>query len=97
MRVSRSETVRSQITVPEEFRLSLGERAREREIYEEGRRSRQIQLEREDEELRRQQEEQAEKEYKEARKRTVPKAHEVPEWYKDMPRRKVDSVERIGP
>lgn len=29
--------------------------------------------------------EQEEKEYRDARKRTIPRAHEVPEWYNDAP------------
>ncbi|GJJ13126.1 hypothetical protein Clacol_007376 [Clathrus columnatus] len=34
--------------------------------------------------------EQEEREYKEARKRTIPRAHEVPEWYKDVGHRRKD-------
>lgn len=51
---------------------------------------RERELEREREERRQQREEEEERETKELRRKAIPKAHEVPEWYRDAPRRQKD-------
>jgi hypothetical protein len=59
-------------------------RAKEREKFEAERRERERAIEQQREIRERERAEQEERAYREARKRTVPKAHEVPEWYKDL-------------
>ncbi|KAI0354659.1 hypothetical protein OH77DRAFT_1425745 [Trametes cingulata] len=73
--------------VPMPIELSTEARAREREKFEEARRAREAELERQREERRRQQELEEEREIKELRKRAVPKANEVPEWYAFAPKK----------
>lgn len=73
--------------VPLQIELSTEARAREREQFEEARRAREAELERQREERRRQQEFEEEQEIKELRKRAVPKANEVPEWYALAPKK----------
>ncbi|KAL1951703.1 hypothetical protein VTO73DRAFT_852 [Trametes versicolor] len=73
--------------VPLQIELSTEARAREREQFEEARRAREAELERQREERRRQQELEEEQEIKELRKRAVPKANEVPEWYALAPKK----------
>ena len=62
-------------------------RAKEREKFDEMMRMKEEDMEREKEERRRQREAEEEREIKELRKRAIPKANEVPEWYADMPKR----------
>jgi len=73
--------------VPMEIELSTDIRAREREKFEEARRAREREIEQQMEERRRQRELEEEREIKELRKRAIPKANEVPEWYADAPKR----------
>ena len=68
-------------------------RARERERFEEERRARERAVERLRAERERERATQDEEAYRAARKRTVPRAHEVPGWYKDVPRPKRREVE----
>ncbi|KAH7923783.1 hypothetical protein BV22DRAFT_1130357 [Leucogyrophana mollusca] len=72
--------------------LSTEQRAREREKFDEMMRQKAEEIERVKEERRKQQEAEEEREIKELRKRAIPKAHEVPEWYADVPKRKGGSV-----
>ncbi|OBZ78858.1 hypothetical protein A0H81_01354 [Grifola frondosa] len=65
--------------IPLDIGLQTEVRAHEREKFEEARREREREIERQMEERRRQQELEEEREIKELRKRAVPKAHEVPE------------------
>ncbi|KAI0652563.1 hypothetical protein C8Q79DRAFT_997569 [Trametes meyenii] len=73
------------VPLPVEFQTDA--RAREREKFEEARRAREAELERQREERRRQQELEEEREIKELRRRAVPKANEVPEWYALAPKK----------
>ncbi|KAI0673829.1 hypothetical protein C8Q78DRAFT_1019260 [Trametes maxima] len=73
------------VPLPIEFQTDA--RAREREKFEEARRAREAELERQREERRRQQELEEEREIKELRRRAVPKANEVPEWYALAPKK----------
>ena len=73
--------------VPAEIQLTTDVRAREREKFEEARRARERELELQMEERRRQREIEEEREIREMRRRAVPKANEVPEWYADAPKR----------
>lgn len=85
-------------TIPVDFEFSTNIRAQEREKFEEGRRAREQEVERLAEEQRRLQELEEEKEIKEMRKRAVPKANEIPEWYAHAPKRshKEGKLEKAG-
>ncbi|TFK56824.1 hypothetical protein OE88DRAFT_60105 [Heliocybe sulcata] len=78
--------------VPVPFEFSTTIRAREREKFEEGRRAREQELQRQMEERRRVKEMEEEKEIQELRRRAVPKANPVPDWYADAPKKKGGSV-----
>lgn len=77
-------------TVPIPIVFSTDDRAKERAKFDERVKERDLELERARKELRRQREAQEELEIKELRRKAVPKAHEVPEWYKDAPKRDRD-------
>ncbi|KAG2066664.1 hypothetical protein BDR04DRAFT_1106327 [Suillus decipiens] len=62
-------------------------RAREREKFDEMVRIKEEDIQRAKEERRRQRDAEEEREIKELRKRAIPKANEVPEWYADMPKK----------
>jgi len=74
--------------IPEAFSFSTEARAREREKFDERMRAKQEEKERQLEERRKQRELEEEQEVKELRQRAVPKAHEMPEWYANMPKRR---------
>ncbi|KAL4251297.1 TPX2 family protein [Abortiporus biennis] len=73
--------------VPIGFNFSTDIRAVEREKFELARREREREAERLIEEKKRLQELEDEREIKELRKRAVPKANEIPEWYAFAPKR----------
>ncbi|KAJ3502781.1 hypothetical protein NLJ89_g8732 [Agrocybe chaxingu] len=75
-------------TVPLPMVLETDVRAEERRKFDEKLKEKERELERLEEERRRQRELEEEREVRELRKRAVPKAHEVPEWYNEMPKRK---------
>lgn len=75
-------------TVPLPMRFETDFRVKERQKFDERVREKEREREVEREQRRREREEQEEKEVRELRKRAVPKAHEVPEWYKEAPRRR---------
>ncbi|KAF7981390.1 hypothetical protein HWV62_33883 [Athelia sp. TMB] len=83
-------------TVPHAPALSTTARAKEREAFDAGVRAREAEAERAKEEARRIREEEEEKEMREARRRAVPRAHGVPEWYADAPKRAGREGEREG-
>ncbi|TFY55997.1 hypothetical protein EVJ58_g7897 [Rhodofomes roseus] len=72
---------------PQEIEFSTEARSKGREKFEEARRAREREIELQMEERRRLREIEEEKEIRELRKRAVPKAHEVPDWYADAPKR----------
>nr|VWO96670.1 Cross-pathway control protein A [Ganoderma boninense] len=74
-------------TVPVGFDFATDARAQDRNRFEEGRRVRERELEQQAEERRRQRELEEEAEVRELRRRAVPKANEVPEWYALAPKR----------
>lgn len=80
-------------TVPQPFELSTDGRAREREKFEEQLRQKERESQRVLEEKRREEQEIEERAIKELRKKAVPRAHEVPEWYKDVPKRKIRDLD----
>jgi hypothetical protein len=79
--------------IPLSVEMFTEARAKEREKFDahvkEKEREMQIALE----QRRREKEEEEEREIMELRKKAIPRAHEVPEWYKDMPKRK-DKIEQ---
>lgn len=83
-------------TVPVGFDFATDARVQDRERYEEGRRARERELERQAEERRRQRELEEEAEIKELRRRAVPKANEVPEWYAFAPKRAKSIADDAG-
>lgn len=74
------------------FFFSTEQRAKEREKFDETVRRKQEEMERLKEEQRRREAEEEERVIKELRRRAIPKANEVPEWYADMPKRKGTAV-----
>lgn len=74
--------------VPSAFSFSTELRAQERERFDDQVRTKQQELDRQLEERQKQQDLEEEQEIKEMRKRAVPKANQVPEWYTNMPKRK---------
>jgi hypothetical protein len=77
-------------TVPVPIVFSTDARVKERELFDQKVRERERELEGAREVQRREREEEEVKELKEMRKHAIPKAHEVPEWYKEAPRRNND-------
>ncbi|KAJ7927416.1 hypothetical protein B0H13DRAFT_1971219 [Mycena leptocephala] len=77
-------------TVPVPIVFSTDARVKERELFDQKVRERERELEAAREVQRREREEEEAKEIKEMRKHAIPKAHEVPEWYKEAPRRNND-------
>ena len=74
-------------TVPVEFGLATEARAAERERFEAARRAREAEAEALAAEARRQRELEEEAEVRELRRRAVPRANEVPEWYALAPKK----------
>jgi len=70
------------------FVFSTEQRAKERAKFDAMVRHKEEEMARVREEARRRAEEEEEKEIREIRRRAVPKANEVPEWYAGMPKRK---------
>lgn len=67
--------------------LSTEIRAREREKFDRMVRIKEEDIQRAKEERRRQRDAEEEREIKELRKRAIPKANEIPEWYAEMPKK----------
>ena len=86
----RKENIRPVVPLP--IRWETDYRLTERQKFDERMREKAREQERLMEVRRREQEEQEEREVRELRKKTVPKAHEVPEWYKEAPRKKKDNA-----
>jgi hypothetical protein len=85
---SMSRSKRRPLIVPEEFRFTTEQRAKEREKFDEAVRVKQEGKEKVLEEGRAAKAVEEEREMREMRKRAVPKANTVPEWYATMPKRK---------
>ncbi|TFY76592.1 hypothetical protein EWM64_g7421 [Hericium alpestre] len=77
--------------VPLPIYFSTEARLKEREKFDELRRAKELELERQKEERRLQQELEEQKEVRELRKKAVPKANVVPDWYALAPKRKGES------
>lgn len=80
--------------IPVQVELSTEARVKEREKFEEARRTREREIERQMEERRLRREEEEERELKELRKRAVPRANAVPDWYADAPKKNSKSASR---
>jgi len=79
---------RAPLIIPEAFRFSTEQRAKEREKFDEGVRVKQKEKERQSEEERAAKAVEEEREVKEMRKKAVPKANTIPGWYATVPKRK---------
>jgi hypothetical protein len=73
---------------PMPLHLSTDDRARERQKFDGMIKEKEREVERALEERKRDREAEEEKEVREIRRRAVPKAHEIPEWYTKAPKRK---------
>jgi hypothetical protein len=89
----RKENIRPTIPLP--IRWETDERVKERQKFDEMMKEKEREQERLMEVRRKEQEEQEEREVKELRKKAIPKAHEVPEWYKEAPKRKDKTTSSI--
>jgi len=85
---SMGRSKRAPLIIPDGFRFSTEQRAKEREKFDEAVRVKQKERERQSEEERAAKAVEEERGIKEMRKRAVPKANSIPEWYATMPRRK---------
>ncbi|KAM6498900.1 hypothetical protein JOM56_006848 [Amanita muscaria] len=74
--------------IPLSFDLHTDARAKEREKFEAVVKEKEVEMDRQREAKRKEREEQEERELRELRRKAIPKANAVPEWYKDAPRRK---------
>lgn len=74
--------------VPLSFEFHTDARAKERERYDAMVKEKEQEMEQERDAKRKEREEQEQRELKALRRKAVPKANVVPEWYKDAPRRK---------
>lgn len=83
-------------TVPLPIKWETEERLKERHKFDEMVREKEREVARRMEEKRREREEQEERELRELRKKTIPKANEVPEWYKEAPKKKEKAISTIG-
>lgn len=77
-----------QPVVPLPIRWETDQRLKERQKFDERMREKEREQERLMELRRKEREEEEEREVRELRKKAVPKAHEVPEWYKEAPKKK---------
>lgn len=75
-------------TVPKPIEFYTDLRAKKRGAFEEKVKSKESEMEKERRMKRREMEMKEEKERKQARRKLVPKANEVPEWYKDAPKKR---------
>lgn len=83
-------------TVPLPIKWGTEERLKERHKFDEMVREKEREHARLMEERRKEQEEQEERELRELRKKTIPKANEVPEWYKEAPKKKEKTISGLG-
>ena len=82
---ARREQIVPIVPIPIEFHTDL--RAEERQKFETARRAREEEAERQGEEQRRQQALEEEEEIRVLRKRAIPKANPIPDWYAAAPKR----------
>ncbi|KAF8079325.1 hypothetical protein FPV67DRAFT_1663968 [Lyophyllum atratum] len=82
--------------IPLPLELNTDWRARERGKFDEHVREKEREMEEATEQRRREREENEEREIRELRKKAIPRAHDVPEWYRDAPRRKQREVDSNG-
>ncbi|KAI6156341.1 hypothetical protein EDD17DRAFT_1626659 [Pisolithus thermaeus] len=85
--VATATTQMALTTIPRPFAFTTALRATERAKFDALMRQKQEEMARVREEARKRAEEEMARVVREMRRRAVPKAHEVPEWYKEMPRK----------
>lgn len=91
-----SRRVRVEPVVPRPMEFYSDLRAQERRRFEDRIREKERDAQLAQELKRKEREAQEAKEIMELRKKSVPKAHEVPDWYKDVPQRKGAQCQAIG-
>ena len=84
-RALRKENIKPVVPLP--IRWETERRVKERQKFDERMRDKEREEERVEEMRRKEREEREEREVRELRKKAVPKAHEVPEWYKEAPKK----------
>ena len=82
--------------IPLSFEMHTDARAKERERFEAVVKEKEKEMEEQREAKRREKEEQDERELRELRRKAIPKANAVPEWYRDAPRRKRGTEQAQG-
>ncbi|KAF8902191.1 hypothetical protein CPB84DRAFT_1776097 [Gymnopilus junonius] len=92
--VLRKENIRPIVPLP--IKWETEERLRERHKFDDMVREKERENTRLMEEKRKEQAEQEERELRELRKKAIPKANEVPEWYKEAPKKKDKKITGIG-
>ncbi|KAF8167217.1 hypothetical protein B0H34DRAFT_680868 [Crassisporium funariophilum] len=90
----RKENITPVVSLPIRWETDL--RVKERQKFDERMREKEREQERLMEVKRSEREEQEERELRELRKKAIPKAHEVPEWYKEAPKKKDKAMDSIG-
>lgn len=84
----RKENVHPVIAQP--FHWATDERIKQRKEFDDMVKEKEREREQIEEQKRKEREEEKEREIRELRKRLIPKAHVVPDWYKDAPKKKKD-------
>ncbi|KAJ6473754.1 hypothetical protein C8R45DRAFT_835208, partial [Mycena sanguinolenta] len=89
---------RSQLapTIPVPIAFSTDIRAKERALFDEKVREKEMELEAAREVQRREREQEEARELKDSCKRAIPKAHEVSDWYKEAPKRNYGIPRRVA-
>ncbi|KJA28329.1 hypothetical protein HYPSUDRAFT_61960 [Hypholoma sublateritium FD-334 SS-4] len=83
-------------TLPQPIKLETDQRVIERQKFDDMVKEKHREQERRMEEKRKEREEQEERELRELRKKTIPRAHIVPEWYKEAPKKKDKHGDSLG-
>ncbi len=78
--------------IPRPFQWATEQRIQERRKFDETMKEKARERVELEERTQKEREEEEEKEVRELRKRAIPKANPVPEWYKDVPKKKSEGV-----
>ena len=78
--------------IPQPFQWATEQRIQERKKFDEVMKEKVREKDELEERKRKEREEEEEKEVRELRKRAVPKANPVPEWYKDVPKKRSERI-----
>lgn len=87
----RKENIHPVLPLPIQF--TTDSRMKEREKFDQRVKEKEREMERAMEQRRKEREENEEREVRELRKKAIPRAHEVPDWYREAPKRKTKEVD----